>query len=371
MSRATALSGPAVLVVVVVSGLWITGTAQERQKQEVKSQVQQRQDLQNPARRPADDALAASILNIPAVQTDIRVTPATREAAPPSLWGQVQPVKTAAADPDTPAVPEPPPAEPPAPASNGTVVPPSAPVPPPPETLPPVAEPETAAPAAPAAPPAPAAAPAPAVAPAAVPPANPAGERDTPELSRRPDDPGLVLAGTNAPAPRPYRVRVYIGNKYVGFAWAVPSNVQRDPVTGRVTYEPVIRLPEQAREEFKEYVTNVVEYPAAAQAPAGPVMEQSTWVENGASATAVPYTSINSDSARPSRPRPNPPGRNPPRPHPQFPPKHWEPGLAPYGYPGTPYFGVPVAPIGSTPPPAIVTPPAPGSPGLYVPAFNR
>jgi len=60
-------------------------------------------------------------------------------------------------------------------------------------------------------------------------------------------------------APRPVKVRTFLGNQYVGMSWLVPSGVSKDPRTGALTYEPVLILDESLRQNLVTYRTNVVE----------------------------------------------------------------------------------------------------------------
>jgi hypothetical protein len=56
---------------------------------------------------------------------------------------------------------------------------------------------------------------------------------------------------------RPYQVRAFVGNRLVGRAWVLPSNVTKDPKTGQVNFEPVVVLEEASKKAFTE--TNYVE----------------------------------------------------------------------------------------------------------------
>lgn len=58
---------------------------------------------------------------------------------------------------------------------------------------------------------------------------------------------------------RPYQLRAFLGNRFVGRAWIVPSNVTKDPKTGRINFEPVAVLEEASKKAFTVQETNVVE----------------------------------------------------------------------------------------------------------------
>lgn len=66
-------------------------------------------------------------------------------------------------------------------------------------------------------------------------------------------------ASSNAFSLKPYQVRSFVGTQYVGMAWIIPSNQRRDPKTGLISYDQIVRLPDQSRGTFTAYVTNVVE----------------------------------------------------------------------------------------------------------------
>jgi len=83
---------------------------------------------------------------------------------------------------------------------------------------------------------------------------------------------------TNAVLVRPYQLPLYLGRKQLGLAWAVPTEVQRDPKTGRVTCRQIIQLPEEARGWITTYVTNTVEQPVCLPPQ---VVERSYYVDRG------------------------------------------------------------------------------------------
>lgn len=160
------------------------------------------------------------------------------------------------------------------------------------------------------------------------------------------------------PTPKlaPFQVPVYLGDKSLGSAWVVPTQVKRDPKSGRVTYQPVIRLPETVQTALTTYVTNVVEKPVPAAVPAVPQApyysaplgyyryyhyDWRPWW--GAYAWAVRLGPDRSEVPPPSRPVAS---------------------LPRAGGPWTPVV-LPAAPAGR--PRGIFTPPSPGSPGIYVP----
>jgi len=155
----------------------------------------------------------------------------------------------------------------------------------------------------------------------------------------------------NLPRPSPYQVQVYLGQKPLGLAWAIPTNVRRDPKTGLVTCEPVISLPETVRGSLTTYVTNVVERPAA-PAPAQ-IVEREYYVDRRPDWGWWPgwYPTVSD--------RPNRPDHGRPQPSPQPPPRA-----------GGPWTPVSIAPR-PTPAPAIHVPPQVGQPGLFVPAGLR
>lgn len=167
-------------------------------------------------------------------------------------------------------------------------------------------------------------------------------------------------APESAPKLAPFQVPVFVGEKSLGSAWVVPTQVKRDPKTGRVTYQPVIRLPETLQTALRTYVTNVVEKPVPAPAPAAPQPAYYSpppgyyhyyyywrpwWL--GAYAWAV--------RLGPDRPEVPPPAAV----------------TAPQTRTGGPWTPVvlPAAPTGR--PRGIFTPPSPGSPGIYVPPGLR
>lgn len=58
---------------------------------------------------------------------------------------------------------------------------------------------------------------------------------------------------------RAYRVRTYLGGRYIGMAWMVPSPLPKDAESGKVAYEPVLVLDESMKSNFELRTTNVVE----------------------------------------------------------------------------------------------------------------
>jgi outer membrane murein-binding lipoprotein Lpp len=179
--------------------------------------------------------------------------------------------------------------------------------------------------------------------------AKPAPE--PPPAKAEPEQAPVDQAG---PKVAPYQVPVYVGQKQVGLGWVVPTQVKRDVKTGRVTYQPVIRLPESVQSALTMYVTNVVERPLPRPAPAVPEpgyyhyyhyhWRQPWWWPGYAVAVHVG-----------PEPRPSPPPSNPAVPH------------VSVGGPWTPVAVV------SPPParPSILAPPSPGSPGIFVPPGLR
>jgi hypothetical protein len=59
--------------------------------------------------------------------------------------------------------------------------------------------------------------------------------------------------------PRAYRVRTYLGSRYVGMAWMVPSPLPKDAESGPVAYEPVLVLDESVKGNLEVRTTNIVE----------------------------------------------------------------------------------------------------------------
>ncbi len=175
-------------------------------------------------------------------------------------------------------------------------------------------------------------------------PSDPVADAPVAAISLQPSNPepqvvqvaAAAGSSTNAPLPRPYQVRVFLGKSYVGKAWVVPSNLRKDADTGRVAYEPIVHLPEDARSALTAYVTNVVETPV----PVGPqVVEREVYVEPQPYFWGVPqYVPVPVGRYR-NRHQQSPPPVPPARPMPQ----------------------------GS----AILKPQGPGDPGFYVPPFNR
>ena len=159
-------------------------------------------------------------------------------------------------------------------------------------------------------------------------------------------------AATNVPTPQPYQVQVRLGQKPVGLAWAVPTNVRRDAKTGRVTFEQVVTLPETARGALTTYVTNTVERVAPPAAPQ--IVEREVYVPTGPRWPWWPYWA----PAQPSRPSDPGHGR---------PPVTQPPTRPSQGRPWTP---VAVAPR-PAPRPGLLVPPNPGDPGILAPAILR
>jgi hypothetical protein len=140
----------------------------------------------------------------------------------------------------------------------------------------------------------------------------------------------MAAAAHNSDMPRAYQVPVYLGNKSLGWAWAVPRNMRRDPGTGRTIYEQFIRLPEEARGALTTYVTNVIAQPVISPTQ---VIERDVYVDRGYGWSWVSHEG----QGRPVTPDyGQPPPVRPPRP-----PSPSQPG--------------------------IYVPPQPGQPGIYVP----
>ena len=158
-----------------------------------------------------------------------------------------------------------------------------------------------------------------------------------------------------APGLKPYRVQVYLGQEPIGSAWAIPSNVQRDPKTDRVYFDQIVRLPERARAALTPGVTNVIEYPVPVASP--PVVQQEIYVDrrlpwNGWAPAGLVIP--------PGRPKPPPerPGR----------PVASRPSYPAVG--GGPWTPVSIAPRPS-PSRGLFVPPAVGSSGIFVPPGLR
>jgi len=66
-------------------------------------------------------------------------------------------------------------------------------------------------------------------------------------------------SSTTNNVPRPFQASTFLGDKFVGLSWVLPTNVRRDAKTGRVWSDQAVRLPEEARGALTAYVTNVVE----------------------------------------------------------------------------------------------------------------
>lgn len=151
--------------------------------------------------------------------------------------------------------------------------------------------------------------------------------------------------------PRAYQVPVTVGGKSVGLGWAVPTYVRRDPKSGRVTFEQVIQLPDEARRAFTTTITNVIERQVAA-AP-NQVIERDWVVDRrpdwGWWAPWYP--------AQPDRPS----GPSHSRPSPSRPPTVVS---------GGPWMPVAATPR-PTPSPGLHLAPAIGGPGIFVPPGLR
>jgi hypothetical protein len=156
---------------------------------------------------------------------------------------------------------------------------------------------------------------------------------------------------TNLPRPSPYQVQVYLGQKSLGLAWAIPTNVRRDPKTGLVTCEPVISLPETVRGTLTTYVTNIIERQAPPAAPQ--IVEREYYVGRRPDWWWWPgwYQTAPDRPARPDYGRPQPSPQPPPR-------------------AGGPWTPVSVAPR-PRPSPALYVPPQVGQPGIFVPPGLR
>jgi len=156
---------------------------------------------------------------------------------------------------------------------------------------------------------------------------------------------------TNLPRPSPYPVQVYLGQKSLGLAWAIPTNIRRDPKTGLVTCEPVISLPETIRGSLTTYVTNTVERQAAPAAPQ--IVEREFYVDRRPDWWWWPvgYQTAPDRHGRPDHARPQPS----PQPAPRV---------------GGPWAPVSVAPRPS-PSPALFVPPQVGQRGIFVPPGLR
>ena len=58
---------------------------------------------------------------------------------------------------------------------------------------------------------------------------------------------------------RSQQLRAFVGTKFVGRAWIVPSNATKDPQTGLINFEPVVVLEEASKRAFTVQETNFVE----------------------------------------------------------------------------------------------------------------
>jgi hypothetical protein len=79
------------------------------------------------------------------------------------------------------------------------------------------------------------------------------------ELRERVDSLETAAKTADETTPRPYRVRAFMGRENVGDAWIVPHNLQRDPESGRYTFEPVLVIDESSRSFFTAENANVSE----------------------------------------------------------------------------------------------------------------
>lgn len=152
----------------------------------------------------------------------------------------------------------------------------------------------------------------------------------------------ISSAAADPVVPRAYQVPVYLGNRNLGLAWAIPTNVRRDAKTGLYACEQMIRLPEEARGSLTTYVTNVVE-----QLVYGPaeVIEREVYVDGGGYGWVWPHAGHGGQApVDPGYGRP-PTVRPPTRPPPQVSPNPSQPG--------------------------IYVPPNPGQPGIFVPPGLR
>jgi hypothetical protein len=162
---------------------------------------------------------------------------------------------------------------------------------------------------------------------------------------------------SNSQKLQPYPVQVYVGRTAIGQGWVVPTNVRRDPKTGRVSFEQVVSLPETARGALTTYVTNTVERPVALTS--SHVIEREIYRDRwapwwGSAAVAVPSVYYGGRPERPATP-------DYPRPAPR-------PSARPVS--GGPWTPVNVAPR-AAPSPGLYVPPRPGDPGIFVPSGLR
>lgn len=58
---------------------------------------------------------------------------------------------------------------------------------------------------------------------------------------------------------RPLQVRAYMGTRFVGNGWMIPSNLRTNEQTGAVQFEPIIQLDPRSRNAFTRVETEVVE----------------------------------------------------------------------------------------------------------------
>jgi len=80
------------------------------------------------------------------------------------------------------------------------------------------------------------------------------------ELARsRPAHPKSAETAAASTAPRAFRVRTYLGGRFIGMAWMVPSPLPKDAESGQVSYEPVLVLDESLKSNLESRPTNVVD----------------------------------------------------------------------------------------------------------------
>jgi hypothetical protein len=160
-------------------------------------------------------------------------------------------------------------------------------------------------------------------------------------------------SSTNIPSFSPYQVQVYVGQKALGQAWAIPTNVRRDPKSGRVFFDQVVSLPEAARAGLTTYVTNYVEHQVAVAAPQAN-QEGASWNYRYPWWWSAPVWGTPGRPSAPSE-RPAAPGYSPPAPRPSS------------GGPWTP-VNIPPRPAPSR---GLLVPPRPGDPGILAPVALR
>ncbi|HAV63020.1 MAG TPA: hypothetical protein DCY13_11725 [Verrucomicrobiales bacterium] len=85
-------------------------------------------------------------------------------------------------------------------------------------------------------------------------------ERAAAEKATVPVEKPQENTSTNRPAyPQSFQARTFAGDRYIGMAWVLPSNMTEDKETGQMRFEPVILLTEGARAALTQTTTNYVD----------------------------------------------------------------------------------------------------------------